>query len=318
MIHFFRLIRGFNLLIIVATMYSLGWYFDELFVSSGLDSVIWSGSFLMLVFSTVLIAAAGNIINDYFDVKADRVNRPETVVIGKHIKRRWGIVLHWGINLIAFSIAAYLSYLFETFWYLFIHLLSINLLWYYSMQLKRTLIIGNITIAFLTGLVPLLVGIYFNQFLDQQTLNSFYPFQVDALKNYPIYIALALGLFAFFLNWSREIVKDIEDIQGDKILQAKTLPIQLGIKSAKRVSLFLLLVPVLFSGFLVLAYRNDYIISIDAFSPLLVAALLLMITLLLGIKAQLPEEFKKIHLFIKLIMILGLLLPVFWVVLNKL
>lgn len=317
MIHFFRLIRGFNLLIIVATMYSLGWYFDELFSSSGLDSIVWSSSFFMLVFSTVLIAAAGNIINDYFDVKADRINRPESVVIGKYIKRRWGIVLHWGINFIAFSMAAYLSYLFQTFWYLFIHLLSINLLWYYSMQLKRTLIIGNITIALLTGLVPLLVGIYFNQYLEHQTLDSYYPFQLHEVNNYPIYIALALGLFAFLLSWSREIVKDIEDIQGDKVLKAKTLPIQLGIKSAKRIALFLLLIPVLLSGLLVLAYRNDYIISMYAFSPLFVAAVVLSITLFLGIKAQLSKEFKMIHLFIKLIMVLGLLLPVFWVIINK-
>ncbi len=318
MIHFLRLIRTFNLLIIVATMYGLGWYFDELFVRSGYQSVLLNSSFFLLVFSTVLIAAAGNIINDYFDVKADRINRPKTIVIGKHIKRRWGIVLHWLINLIAFTIAAYLSYLFETFWYLFIHLLSINLLVFYSMQLKRTAVMGNVTIAVLTAFVPILVGIYYNQHLDGDTLTTYYPFRLSSVEQYPIYISIGMALFAFFLNWAREITKDIEDIPGDKILNAKTLPLTLGIRKSKRIVLILLVTPIFFTSFLIYAYHNENILTLLAFIPILVAAIVLIIALFLGVKANIPSQFKTFHLLIKFIMIIGLTLPVFWVILLRL
>ena len=104
MIHFIRLTRPVNLVIIAITMYGLGWYFE------GLANVqafgIQSFDFFLLVLSTTMIAAAGNIINDYFDVRADRVNKPERLIIGVTIKRRVAIVSHWGINFLAFSIAA--------------------------------------------------------------------------------------------------------------------------------------------------------------------------------------------------------------------
>src|SRR5690554_2454066 len=155
MIHFLRLIRPINLLIIAVTMYSVGGYLDIVYAEFN-DGImlIQTFNFFLLVISTVMIAAAGNIINDYFDVRADRVNRPEGTIIMKHIKRRWAIVYHWVLNFIAFGIAIHLGLVLDTFWYVFIHLLSINLLWVYSMQLKRTLVIGNVVIALLTALVP--------------------------------------------------------------------------------------------------------------------------------------------------------------------
>src|SRR5690554_4332822 len=103
MIHFLRLIRPINLLIIAATMYSIGAYLDAIYspINEG-EMIIQSFNFFLLVISTVMIAAAGNIINDYFDVRADRINRPEGTIIMTHIKRRWAIVYHWVLNFVAF------------------------------------------------------------------------------------------------------------------------------------------------------------------------------------------------------------------------
>ena len=91
--HFIRLIRPINLLIIMITMIGCAYYIHttNYFQFVRFEPI----NFTLLIFSTVLIAAAGNIINDYFDIKADKINKPERVVIGKHIKKRWAIALHW-------------------------------------------------------------------------------------------------------------------------------------------------------------------------------------------------------------------------------
>lgn len=310
--YFFRLIRPANLLIIAATMYSLAWYFDSIFLLSDKQSHLASLDFFLLVFSTVLIAGAGNIINDYFDIKADRVNRPDRIIISKHIKRRWAILLHWMINLVAFTIAIYLSYRNNTFWYVFIHLLSINLLWYYSMQLKRTLVIGNIVIALLTALVPILVGIFYNQQVQGNELTNTFPFDLFNTHQYPIYLGFSLGIFAFILNWTREIIKDIEDIEGDKMIKARTIPIVWGVRNTKGMSLALMLITMGLS-FLLFAGRN-HIIDLMAFLPLVLSAFSIIITFIMLFRAKTKSEFKRSHDWVKITMIFGLLLPLYWAV----
>lgn len=310
--YLFRLIRPANLLIIAATMYSLAWYFDSIFIESDKSAYLFTLDFFLLVFSTVLIAGAGNIINDYFDIRADRVNRPERIIISKHIKRRWAILLHWVINFIAFTIAVYLSYRNDTFWYVFIHLLSINLLWYYSMQLKRTLVIGNIIIALLTALVPILVGIFYNQQVGADELSYTFPFDLNSTYHYPIYLGFGLGVFAFILNWTREIIKDIEDIKGDKILKARTIPIVWGIRKTKGMSMTLMLITIGLSFFLFLS--RSYIIDLNAFSPLVLSALSIIITFILLFNAKTKSQFRKCHGWVKITMIFGLLLPLYWAI----
>jgi 4-hydroxybenzoate polyprenyltransferase len=122
MMHFIKLIRPINLLIIAITMYGVRFYVLEVhYFEKVKDNAL---DFFLLVFSTVIIAAAGNIINDYFDVRADRINKPERLIITKHIKRRWAILIHWIFNGIAFGIALYLSIKYQSLWFVFIHLLS--------------------------------------------------------------------------------------------------------------------------------------------------------------------------------------------------
>ena len=91
--HFIRLIRPLNIIIVAVTMYGLGWYFESIYGYSS-EFGITSITFNLLVLSTLMIAAAGNIINDYFDIKADRINKPERLIIGKYVKRRVAIVSH--------------------------------------------------------------------------------------------------------------------------------------------------------------------------------------------------------------------------------
>ena len=102
--------------------------------------------FILLITSTLLIAAAGNIINDYFDVKADRINKPNRLIIGTHIKRRWAMVLHWSFNSLGMILALYVGYALQNIWVPLIAFLSINLLWFYSAYYKRKPFIGNVIV----------------------------------------------------------------------------------------------------------------------------------------------------------------------------
>ena len=310
--HFLRLIRPINLVIVALTMYGIGWYFEGIY---GVDPEygLFSATYTWLVASTVMIAAAGNIINDYFDVRADRINKPDRLIIGKHVKRRVAIVSHWGFNLVAFSIAIYLSWTLETFWYLFIHVLTINLLWFYSTYLKRRFLIGNIVIAALTGLVTILVGFYFHQLYNlkevQQTPETLFPFHQYEGSNYILWLSFGLASFAFILNLAREIVKDMEDVEGDKKLSAKTLPIVLGYTKTKWIAAVVLSGAVI-STLVVWLFFNE--ISFVSVLPICMAAVLVMICFVLLIRATEKKHYRTINHLIKLSMVCGLVSPVYW------
>jgi 4-hydroxybenzoate polyprenyltransferase len=200
--------------------------------------------FWLLTLSTVMIAAAGNIINDYFDVKADRINRPEKLIITKHIKRRWAIVSHWLLNSIAFVIGIYLSVKYETFSFAFIQLVSINLLWFYSMFFKRKVLIGNLIVAFLTSLIPILalIFMYFSPGQHNQLVD---PSAIGGILDADFSIIHLLAFFAFTQNFAREIIKDAEDIEGDRLIFVQSLPMLIGIKGSLYVSgVILMLLPI--------------------------------------------------------------------------
>jgi 4-hydroxybenzoate polyprenyltransferase len=254
--------------------------------------------FFLLVFSTVLIAAGGNIINDYFDVKADRINKPNKVIIGKFVKPRLAIILHWILNFIAFSIALYLSWKQHSFWYLFIHLFSINALWIYSTQLKRRFLIGNVVIAALTGLVPVLSALYFINSAHIQVT------KID-LETTTLQV-IFLASFAVILNFIREIIKDMQDVQGDLLLRATTIPIKIGPAKSKRIVNVLLFCTLLFSTYLVIMYH--YKLSATHFVILIIMALCIVSTIYFTTIKQL----KTADRILKITMVIGSTLPFYW------
>lgn len=321
--HFLKLIRPINLVIIALTMYSVRFFY---FVLGGAHSSNSAESFdfFLLVFSTVLIAAAGNIINDYFDVRADRINRPERLIITKYIKRRWAIISHWVLNLVAFSIAIYLSARYHTLWYVFVHLVTINSLWFYSMYFKRKPLIGNIMIAGMTALVPILCGIHFyfqiefpkeniTVFPNVNSLQESIAVWKDFLltKGRFIYV---LAYFAFTLNLSREIIKDIEDMEGDKLIFAKTLPLILGIKKASWIAIFILLsAPICFTILFFLQVQKDFTFHFLALLPLGISSILNLMSIVYLLKKQVEKKtLEKADFFIKIAMLSGILIPFYW------
>ena len=104
-------------------------------------------NFLCLSLSTVLIAAAGYIINDYFDVKIDIINRPEKMVLEKRIPRRYGIIAHTVLNIVGLGLAAYVARQAGHYEWLILQVFCTVLLWFYSASFKRQFIIGNVVVA---------------------------------------------------------------------------------------------------------------------------------------------------------------------------
>jgi 4-hydroxybenzoate polyprenyltransferase len=296
------------------------WIYESAYNTSLLGKEGEEFDFFLLVFSTVLIAAAGNVINDYFDVRADRINKPKRVIIGKYINRRWAILIHTGLNVIAFLIAVYLGYRYHTFWYVFIHLLTMNALWLYSLYLKKKPIIGNFLIAGLTALVPILCGVHFYvlgdvHFVDHKVYHSAFQYWFMILMSNGHFIWL-LAFFAFVNNFAREIIKDVEDIEGDKLLSAKTLPILYGVKASKVWIITLLTLPILFfiSLFVYHQPQTDFLATeqLLVFIPVIISLILDFFAIILTIRANSKRGFLMADQWVKYAMVSGVLTSVYW------
>lgn len=203
----FRISRPVNLLMVAFAQLMTAYFLVE---TTGQGTpVLLDFRLYLLVLSTVIIAAAGYMINDYYDVKIDYVNRPNEVVVGKGIKRRVVIFLHSIFNFTGIGLGYLISP--QVGW---INFGAAFFLWLYSNRLKREPFIGNLTVAFLTATAIYLVGFYY---------------QKSEL------LILTYAIFAFFLNLIREIIKDIEDRPGDRKHGCRTLPIVIGFRKTKNV-----------------------------------------------------------------------------------
>jgi 4-hydroxybenzoate polyprenyltransferase len=185
--------------------------------------------FILLIFASVLIAAAGYIINDYFDINIDRVNKPGKMVVEKLIKRRTAILLHIFITAAGLLLSLYVS-LKTTLIIVFANIGCAFLLWVYSTTFKKKLLSGNIIISFLTAWV--IIVLYFA--VNTAYLNplSQQPEIIKAMNSIFKFAVLYAG-FAFIISLVREVVKDIEDMEGDAKYGCKTMPIVWGIPAAK-------------------------------------------------------------------------------------
>lgn len=274
-------------------------------------------NFVLLVFSVVLLAASGNIINDYFDVKADRINKPKRLIIDIHIKRRWAIILNWLLNGIGFTLAVYLSFQLQNWWILTISFITINLLYFYSAIYKRKFLIGNLLVAFLTAIVPFYVFIYggFSTF-DTQSL---FGVNNQIFLEHNLVAVLGYCGFAFFLNLIREIIKDMADVRGDKYLQSNTIPIKYGIrKTTVIISLLYIVVIVPLSLIIVAGFSafSTIIVSsnpIPLFFYLLAGVVLFLIgSLIIMLTKKTSHSYLIAANLLKFAMLLGVLSALFY------
>jgi 4-hydroxybenzoate polyprenyltransferase len=264
MLHFFKLIRFPNLVIIALTMIGVRYGLLEPLWRSVIKDMLERGylvrgiglqmtgiNFSLLVISTVFIAAAGYIINDYFDTKTDRINKPNKVFVGRTIQRRAAIILHISLSFIGLLIAVYLAYYAGNIKLALIQVFSIAALWFYSIQLKKQLLAGNILIAILAALVPITTGIYefaSGSLINLQILNNAVPEMGSFILKKGAFMVIGYASFAFLSNLFREIIKDIEDIEGDLEDGCRTLPIVIGVEPSKFIAMSLVIFTSIFLG----------------------------------------------------------------------
>jgi len=282
--YFIKLCRPLNLLIIGVTMYFMHFFVIGKLINSfesenrSAEFLVNSFDFFLLVFSTILIAGAGYIINDYFDIRIDRINKPEKLIVGKYIKKRVAMLTHTGMNIVAVGIGIYLSLKYGSWLPVIFHLITTTLLWWYSVQLKRKFLSGNVVIAILSGMVPLLVGWFelpgiFEEYKMQlNILNDLNPF------TYCFYMIIVFCIMAVITTLTREILKDMADIKGDESQNCKTVPIVIGISKTKYVVNVLLLGTIFtILGLQIMFYPDTkpafYIISFVCL-PLLISAII--------------------------------------------
>jgi 4-hydroxybenzoate polyprenyltransferase len=191
-----------NLLIIAATQSMVAVHL----LNKSYEDVL-SFHFFLFLGSTLLIAAAGYIINDYYDQKIDMVNRPDRVVVGVLLKRRLALASHFLLSIVGIA----LGFLLDK-WVGIVHIISTVSLWTYSNHFRRQPFIGNLIIGAMTGLTVVIVAVYYRQY--------------DAL-------VLVYAFFAGTITLIREIIKDIEDVKGESAFGCKTIPVIWGIRGAK-------------------------------------------------------------------------------------
>lgn len=303
MIAFLRLIRIQNLLIIAFTQYMVRFCLILPFIkveSPYYELQLSELQFFLLVLSTVMIAAAGYIINDYFDVKIDKVNKPERMVIDKGIKRRVAMGAHSVINVVALLIALGVSYSIGYWKLALIHFICTAGLWFYSTSFKRQFLIGNIVIALFTALVPLTVGIY--ELL--LVYKNYLPLDESLNLGFAWRWVIGISFFAFVTTLLREIIKDMEDYEGDLEYGCYTLPIALGIKTSKVIVSFIAVFTMAAIG--IIQYQNLKLQDPISFFYFLIAIQVPLVFLIYRIStASEKKHFKTAGNTAKLVMFLG-------------
>jgi len=294
MIDFFNLIRWKNLLMIALAQYLIKY---ALLIPFGVTITLnWFG-FLLLVISTVCIAAAGNIVNDIFDVETDAVNKPEKVIVGKTISEKRAYNLFIVFNVIGVLIGFYLSNLVGKNGFFALFVIISALLYIYASYLKQILLIGNIVISVLVALSIIIVGLF--ELLpvinpqNQETQLTFFK------------IVLDYAVFAFIINFIREIAKDIEDIDGDYKAGMNTLPIAIGRERAGKVLFVLSLIPLFAVVFYVFTYLYKQLVVTGYFLLFIVAPLIYVSIKLFS--ANTKKDFHVISNLLKITMLFGML-----------
>jgi 4-hydroxybenzoate polyprenyltransferase len=269
----------------------------------GFDATMDTTMLFLLITATVLIAAGGYVINDYFDVKIDFINKPDKQIVGNEISRHKAMLLHQILTGSGVVCGLLLAFFARSFTLAFIFIVIPGLLWFYSASYKRQFLIGNLVIAFISAITILIVGIAQLAFLQKEYGSLL--FETPIPTHFYAWIG-GFALFSFLLTLIREIIKDVEDEKGDREMECRTLPIKWGLKKTK---LFLYGLTALTVILLLLA--NFYFIHFDGTLTLryiLFGIVLPFIALCYLIyKASVKADFHQASNLSKVIMFLGVL-----------
>jgi 4-hydroxybenzoate polyprenyltransferase len=293
---YLKLIRYQNLLLLALMQLVFRFGYLEL-IKIPLSLFYWQYS--LLVLATVLIAAGGYVINDIFDQETDEVNKPEKAIIGKHISESKAYTIYASLTITGvacgFVLANSVSH--PNFAVLFV--LIATLLYFYASSLKQIAVVGNIVVAAILAFSVIIIGIFDivpNTFdINRAQMGLAFSILFDYAK------------FAFLINLVREIIKDIEDINGDNSQGIRTLPITIGTKKTVIISFILLLIPTLYLFYYINdnLFANDLYYSIFYLLALVIAPMIFCLIKIVNAKEK--SDFHFISQLLKWIIFFGIL-----------
>ena len=311
MIAFLKLIRLPNLLIIAFTQYMIRiCLIQPILQLSGMELQMHQWEFALLVLATAFVSAGGYIINDYFDVRIDNINKPDEMVIDKGVKRRIAMGAHAVLSSLGVAIGIFLAWrsnILLSGGVLFA--LSVIGLWFYSTTFKYKFLTGNIIISLLTAMVPFMIVLfeipkaivaYNAQLIQQQEKYGF------AITTTILLWSAAYAVFAFALSMIREMIKDMEDIPGDKEYGCRTIPIVLGIKKAKMILYFFILLTMTGVGYGQKFLREQLHDKYSFLYFLILVQIPLLLLIFRVLKAQDKKHFHSSSIQVKIIMLAGI------------
>ncbi|MEY8870244.1 geranylgeranylglycerol-phosphate geranylgeranyltransferase [Gaetbulibacter sp. NE] len=289
-----NLIRYKNLLMIAIVQLLIKY---ALFEPFGVAITLNGFGFSLLVIATLCLAAGGNIINDIYDKETDAINKPDKVIVGKTVSEKTAYNLFIAFNVIGVGVGFYLSHLVgrSGFFVLFVGISG--LLYLYASYFKQLILVGNLLVSILVALSIIIVGLF--ELLPAITPEN-QATQVTFFK-----ILWDYALFAFIINLLREMVKDIEDIDGDHKAGMNTLPIALGRERAKKIVFALSFVPIAATVYYVVTYLFKQQLVVAYFLLFIIAPLIYVSIKIFT--AETKKDYHAISNILKLVMLFGML-----------
>lgn len=268
----FVVVRGFNLAMIVVAQ-----YITAIFImapNQSLSEVLLDRTLFALILASVAAIASGYIINNFYDSEKDSINRPQQVSVEKMVSQNTKLILYFILNISVIIAASYVSFRAVLFFSVYIFAI-----WFYSHKIKKRPVVGNLTSAILT-ITP-----FFAIFLYYKNFSS---------------LIFVFGFYLFLVLSMRELIKDLQNLKGDLLQNYKTIPVVYGEKYAKLMIIVLVFCNVSVTIFLLKSYaleRMDYFFY--------TSISLLFVVLLLLPKAQSRQQYSRIHILLKLLVLLG-------------
>lgn len=302
-----RLVRWSNLLFLGALIWLMEkWVATPILNEAAFGEQLPGWIVLLIMLATVLIAAGGYVINDYFDVKIDRINRPDEVIVTRTISKPAAMRLSLGLSGTGIVCGIIAAWVLRSMTIGMIFVIVPGLLWFYSSSYKRLFMVGNLTIALLAGLTPLIVGMA-NVAILQLRYESILPYTT---LEHDIYAWLGgFALFAFLLTWIREIVKDLQDQMGDRELECHSMPVVWGETWTKVFVTMLMVSTIAIIGHLwwhVLPFETSWM-SLSTRYIVLGVVIPILCSIWLLWSAKIPSDYKTCQQMVKFTMLLGML-----------
>jgi 4-hydroxybenzoate polyprenyltransferase len=260
--------------------------------------------FILLVVASLFIAAAGYIINDYFDINIDEVNKPHRMVVDKVIHRRWAIAWHFMLSTSG-VLLTYIALPFFHKWYLILaNIACVALLWFYSTKFKRSLLSGNIIISLLTAWTMLII------FFSKVNLSDAFGYGVANHSKFFRVTILYAG-FAFIISLIREAIKDMEDMPGDAKYGCRTMPIVWGVNATKvYVAVWLIVLIAILVVLQVYVLQFKWWLAVAYSMPAIILPLLIILFRLRH--SITPKQFHSLSSLTKLVMFTGIISMAFF------